>query len=137
MKPYIHAKCSVRRYGGIPEDYLPIHDFMDSTKAAYANLKHRAILHNTFGIYLAERVFGTVITNSDGKIEEARGEAQSLLLKKKAEAEGNLIVSQSLTSELVQYEMAKRWTGELPRMMGSGAVPFINMNLDKPEKKAE
>lgn len=67
MKPYIHSKCSVRRYGGTVEDYLPIHDFMDSTKCAYANLKHRAILHNTFGIYLAERVFGVTITNSDGK----------------------------------------------------------------------
>lgn len=67
MKPYIHAKCSVRRYGGKIDDYLPIHDFMDSTKSAYANIRHRAILHNSFGIYVAERVFGTTIINSDGK----------------------------------------------------------------------
>lgn len=67
MKSYIHARNSVKRYGGIIEDYLPIHDWFDSTKAAYADFGHRAILHNTFGIYLCEQVFGTTITNSDGK----------------------------------------------------------------------
>jgi len=40
---------------------------MDSTKAAYAGFAHRAILHNTFGIYLGEQLFGTTVTNSDGK----------------------------------------------------------------------
>jgi len=46
---------------------MPIHDWFDSTKAAYANFGHRAILHNTFGIFLCEQVFGTTISNSDGK----------------------------------------------------------------------
>jgi hypothetical protein len=72
MKPYIHAKNSVKRYGGTIEDYMPIHDWFDSTKAAYANFGHRAILHNTFGIYLCEQVFGTTITNSDGKVLSVR-----------------------------------------------------------------
>lgn len=67
MKSYIHAKNSVKRYGGVVEDYLYIHNWFDSTKAAYADFAHRAILHNTFGIYLAEQLFGTTITNSDGK----------------------------------------------------------------------
>lgn len=67
MKPYIHARNSVKRYGGCIEDYLPIHDWFDSTKAAYADFGHRAILHNTFGIYLCEQLFGTTIVNSDGK----------------------------------------------------------------------
>lgn len=67
MKPWIHAKNSAKRYGGNPECYLPIHDWMDSTKAATANFYHRAILHNSFGIFLCEQLFGTTITNSDGK----------------------------------------------------------------------
>jgi hypothetical protein len=66
MKPLVHARNSVRRYGGRVEDYLPIHDWFDSTKAAYADFAHRAILHHSFGIYLAEQLFGTAITNSDG-----------------------------------------------------------------------
>lgn len=67
MKPLVHARASVRRYGGTVEDYLPIHDFFDSTKAAWADTRHRAVLHSTFGIFLVERIFGTYITNSDGR----------------------------------------------------------------------
>lgn len=76
MKPFIHAKNSVRRYGGVPDDYLPIHNWMDSTKSAYADTRHRAILHNTFGIFLAEQVFGVTITNSEGKAVSVRDVAE-------------------------------------------------------------
>jgi hypothetical protein len=65
--PYHHSISSSRKWGGLPEDYQAIHDFMDSSKAHYANWRHRAILHNSFGIYLAEQVFGTTITISTGK----------------------------------------------------------------------
>ena len=67
MKPYIHAKSSVSKYGGIIEDYLPIHDFMDSSKSSLADVRHRAILLSSFGIFIVEKVFGTTIENSDGK----------------------------------------------------------------------
>lgn len=72
MKPLIHAKISVKKYGGKVEDYIPLHDFFDSSKAAYPNMKHRAILHNAFGIFILEKVFGTYITNSDGKMVSVR-----------------------------------------------------------------
>lgn len=72
MKPLIHAKISVKKYGGKVEDYIPLHDFFDSSKAAYPNMKHRAILHNAFGIFILERVFGTYITNSDNKMVSVR-----------------------------------------------------------------
>lgn len=67
MKPFLHAKSSAAKYGGIPEDYLFIHDFMDSTKAALADVRHRAVLHSAFGIFLVEKVFGTTFINSVGK----------------------------------------------------------------------
>lgn len=67
MKPYNHARGSVKRWGGKEEDYLPLHDFFDSTKAAMPDVRHRAVLHNAFGIFLLEKVFGPVITNSDGR----------------------------------------------------------------------
>ena len=65
--PYHHSISSSRKWGGTPEDYQAIHDFIDSSKAHYADWRHRAVLHNSFGIYLAERVFGTTITISTGK----------------------------------------------------------------------
>jgi hypothetical protein len=45
---------------------------MDSTKAASANFYHRAILHNSFGPFIAEQVFGITITNSDSKVVSVR-----------------------------------------------------------------
>jgi hypothetical protein len=67
MKPFCHAKNSARKWGGKPEDYQAIHDFFDSSKAAMPDVRHRAILHSAFGIFVLEKVFGTTITNSDGR----------------------------------------------------------------------
>jgi hypothetical protein len=72
MKPWCHAKNSARRYGGIPDDYLPIHDFFDSSKATIADMRHRALLHSAFGIFVVERVFGTNITNADSATVSVR-----------------------------------------------------------------
>lgn len=76
MKPLVHANNSVKRYGGIVDDYMLIHNWFDSTKSTYADTRHRAILHNTFGIFLAEQLFGNYITNSDGKRVSVRDIAE-------------------------------------------------------------
>jgi hypothetical protein len=69
-KPWIHACSSARKWGGIPEDYLPIHNLMDSSKSALGDNRHRALTHNTWFIGpdgILERVFGVVIRNSEGR----------------------------------------------------------------------
>lgn len=76
MKPLIHSKISVKRYGGVEEDYQPIHDFFDSSKAAFPDVRHRSILHSSFGIFLVEKVFGTYIVNSEGKKVSVRDIAE-------------------------------------------------------------
>jgi hypothetical protein len=66
--PFHHARSSAKKFGGVPEDYLAIHNWFDQTKAHIADLRHRAILHSSFGIFLCEQVFGsTLIRKSDGK----------------------------------------------------------------------
>lgn len=55
---YHHAVSSARRYGGVPEDYLEIHNFLDSSKAAWADHRHRAVLHHSYGIFITEQMFG-------------------------------------------------------------------------------
>lgn len=67
MKPLQHAKNSARKWGGKPEDYIDVHNFFDSTKSAMPDMRHRSILHSSFGIFLVEKVFGVYITNSEGK----------------------------------------------------------------------
>lgn len=68
MNAYKHAEISVKRRGGVVEDYLPIHDFIDSTKELCSDNRHR-ILHNHWGIRrVIVPIFGQTITNSNGKI---------------------------------------------------------------------
>lgn len=65
---YYHAKSSAKKFGGVWQDYIDLHTFMDETKKHLADNRHRIILHNTFGITMAERVFGlTFIRQSDNK----------------------------------------------------------------------
>lgn len=80
IKPLIHAKISVKRHGGSVEDYMPIHDFIDSSKAAVPDMRHRAILHSSFGCYLVEQVFGTHFKNSDGKDVSTRDIAEEHII---------------------------------------------------------
>ncbi|MCW2902218.1 MAG: hypothetical protein JWO67_4483 [Streptosporangiaceae bacterium] len=59
---YHHAQSSARKWGGTPEDYLPIHEFIDGSKRAFGDVRHRALLHNTFGVWVCQEVFGRVLT---------------------------------------------------------------------------
>lgn len=81
MKPYNHARNSVRKWKGVEDDYMPIHEFIDSSKAHYADMRHRALLHTSFGCYLAELVFGTMITNSSGIKVSVRDVAEQHIIE--------------------------------------------------------
>lgn len=76
MKPFLHGKVSVKKWGGKVEDYQKIHDWFDQTKAHLPDMRHRAILHSSFGIFLCEQVFGEGIVNSDGKHVSVRDIAE-------------------------------------------------------------
>ena len=65
--PLRHAESSARKFGGKAEDYLPIHNWFDESKAFLPDFRHRALRHHAEGIFLAEKLFGVAIVNSDGK----------------------------------------------------------------------
>lgn len=65
--PYHHAVSSAKRFGGKPEDYTAIHSWFDASKICAVDPRHRMLRHHSFGIFEAERVFGIVIINSDGR----------------------------------------------------------------------
>ena len=69
---YYHALSSVKKWGGDPEDYQPIHDWFDESKMIVADYRHRALRHHAEGCFMAERIFGTTITNSDRKVVPVR-----------------------------------------------------------------
>jgi len=64
---------------------------------------------------------------ADKKIEDARGQAESILRVAEAQAKANQLLSDSLTAEFVQYQAITKWDGQLPKMTGSAAVPFIDV----------
>jgi hypothetical protein len=83
-KPWIHAKNSARKFGGKPEDYIQIHNLMDSSKGAIGDNRHRALTHNSWFISAdgpLEKIFGVVIKNSDGKEVSVRDIGEQHILE--------------------------------------------------------
>ena len=72
MKPLQHAQISQKTYGGSWTDYIEVHNFLDSSKAACAHFKHRFLLHHVEGIELGLRIFSASLTNSKNKTIETR-----------------------------------------------------------------
>ena len=67
MNPRQHCRISVRKRGGVEDDYYPIHAFIDSTKSLCADGRHR-VLHTHWAIqYVLVPIFGHTIVNSSGK----------------------------------------------------------------------
>lgn len=67
--PLKHSQSSVKLWGGKVEDYLPLHNKMDSSKKYFSDNRHRALTHNMFFIFeVMIPIFGEYITNSDGKL---------------------------------------------------------------------
>lgn len=67
MHPYHHALSSAKKFGGVPADYLEIHQWFDETKSLMGDARHRALRHHTAGIFWCEDKFGVLVTRADGK----------------------------------------------------------------------
>jgi hypothetical protein len=83
-KPYIHAESSARKHGGVAEDYLPIHQHMDSTKGSFSDNRHRLLTHNAW--YIGpdgplEKIFGVTIINSVGRKVSVRDIGEQHILE--------------------------------------------------------
>ena len=64
--PVEHAQNSTRKFGGTLEDYLAMHRWFDESKAFFPDFRHPALRHHPEGIFLAERISGVTVRNSDG-----------------------------------------------------------------------
>lgn len=72
MKPSKHAKISATKFGGHPDEYMKFHDWMDQSKSVLGDVRHRALLHHTLGIFMMEQVFGKTFVNSIGREVDVR-----------------------------------------------------------------
>lgn len=76
-----HAHSSVRRWGGVVEDYLPIHNWFDATKELVGDFRHRALRHHATGVVECEQRFGMEITLSTGRKIPTRWIAERHLIE--------------------------------------------------------
>jgi len=79
--PYYHALSSSRKFGGVPGNYLALHEWMDASKAFMCDPRHRALRHHTEGIAMMVTIFGSTITNSDGKVVPVRSIGEQHVLE--------------------------------------------------------
>jgi regulator of protease activity HflC (stomatin/prohibitin superfamily) len=63
---------------------------------------------------------------ASGDSIKAAGHAKAILAEAEAQAKANDLLARSITPTLVQYEMAKRWNGQMPQVSGS-AMPMIQL----------
>ena len=54
------------------------------------------------------------------------GRAKAITAEAEAQARANHLLAESITPTLVQYEMAKRWNGQMPQVTGS-SMPMIQL----------
>lgn len=82
-KPFIHAKSSAKKFGGTWEDYIEIHEFLDSSKSVISDNRHRALTHNSWFIStVIPKVFGEVFKRkSDGGYVSSRDIAEQHVLE--------------------------------------------------------
>lgn len=62
-----HSYSSAKAFGGVPEDYLEIHEWFDQSRNYLCDARHRMLLHHAAGIELCIQQFGSYITNSRGR----------------------------------------------------------------------
>jgi regulator of protease activity HflC (stomatin/prohibitin superfamily) len=63
---------------------------------------------------------------AQGDSIKAMGRAKAIIAEAEAQARANRLLAESITPTLVQYELAKKWNGQMPQVSG-GAMPLLQM----------
>lgn len=64
---HYHSISSANAFGGNPEDYHKLHQWLDRGRVGTDKILHRMLAHHTQGIADAVALFGDTITNSKGR----------------------------------------------------------------------
>jgi hypothetical protein len=81
-KPIVHAENSARLYGGTADDYIDIHNLLDSSKGAIPDDRHRTLTHNSWFLSnILELIFGVSRVNGAGKRYSVRSIGEQHVLE--------------------------------------------------------
>ena len=62
INSWYHAERAAKKWGGTPENYIEIEEFIDSSKRIIGDVRHRSMYHHTEGVWLCQKIFGRTIT---------------------------------------------------------------------------
>jgi regulator of protease activity HflC (stomatin/prohibitin superfamily) len=63
------------------------------------------------------------------QIAKAEGAARCALLQAEAEAKANLVLAQSVSPQLIQWQATQKWDGKLPQVVGNESGIMIPMGV--------
>ena len=61
------------------------------------------------------------------EIAKCEGAARCAIVEAEAEAKANILVAQSITAQLVQWQAVRKWDGRSFLRVSGEATPFINL----------
>lgn len=96
MKPLAHSRLGAARLGGTWRDTIAIHSWLDSSKATFASVQHRALLHHDLGAMIGQKIFGDVTI--DGRTHTTFR-----------------LVADHVTEDLGSCVRVEDWLDEIPR----------------------
>ncbi len=67
------------------------------------------------------------------RVEQARGEAQAIILNADAQAKANTEIAKSFDPAIIQWRAIQSWDGKMPTFLGTSApLPFLNLGPASP-----
>lgn len=76
---------------------------------------------------VAQQKLLTAETEKQTAIAKAEAEAETIKIKAEAEAKANKVLSESITSNIIEYNKIEKWDGKLPQVTG-GSGTLINLD---------
>ena len=102
-------------------------DFSDAFEQAVEDkmiaeqAKLKADYENDTKVAKAEADAQAKLKAAQAEIEIAKAEAEALKIAAEGEAEANKIVSNSITSKIIENKLAETWDGKMPTVVGNGS----------------
>ena len=81
MNSWFHAVSASKKWGGKPEDFIEIEEFIDSSKKIIGDVRHRSVYHHTEGVWLCQRIFGRVLKLESGRLVPVREIAERHIIE--------------------------------------------------------
>lgn len=69
MNSWHHAQSAARKWGGVPDQYIAIEEFIDSSKKIIGDVRHRSMYHHTAGVWLCQEIFGRTLAVGERGIQ--------------------------------------------------------------------